>query len=88
MTKPYSNDLRQRAVDAILAGETTRTFAERFSVAVSSVIKWHQHYCQTGSIAPGKIGGHRKFKLDSHRDFNTEAIDISSDGAWLAGHAG
>lgn len=78
MTKPYSNDLRQRAVDAIASGETTRTVAERFGVAVSSVIKWHQRYRETGSIVPGKIGGHRKVKLAPHRDFIAEAIDTTS----------
>jgi len=74
MTKPYSNDLRQRVVDAVVSGETTRVVAERFGVAVSSVIKWHQRYRQTGSVAPGQIGGHRKSVLDPHRDFILDEI--------------
>ena len=40
MVKPYSNDLRERAVAAVVSGETARVVAARFSVAVSSVIKW------------------------------------------------
>ena len=78
MTKPYSIDLRQRAVDAIISGETTRVVAERFSVAVSSVIKWHQRYRETGSVAPGKMGGHRKLVLNPHRDFIIEIINSTS----------
>ncbi len=74
MTKPYSNDLRKRAVDAVVSGETTRVVAERFKVAVSSVVKWHQRYRQTGSIEPGQVGGHRKSVLDPHRDFILEQI--------------
>ena len=42
MTRPYSNDLRERAVCAVIAGETTRVVATGFGVAASSVVKWHQ----------------------------------------------
>ena len=44
MTKPYCNDLRQCAVDAVISGQTTRVVAKHFGVAVSSVVKWHQRY--------------------------------------------
>ncbi|HFE37933.1 MAG TPA: IS630 family transposase, partial [Gammaproteobacteria bacterium] len=44
MVKPYSNDLRERVVFAVVGGETTRVVAKRFGVAVSTVIKWHQRY--------------------------------------------
>jgi len=74
MTKPYSNDLRERAVFAVVEGETTRVVAERFGVAVSSVVKWHQRYRATGSIVPDKIGGHRKSILEPHRDFIIDQI--------------
>lgn len=69
MTRALSNDLRERAVQAVLAGQSTRAVAGRFGVAVSSVVKWYQRYRATGSIAPGKMGGHRKRVLDPHRDF-------------------
>ena len=32
MTKPYSNDLRERVVAAVVAGEPTRALTERFGV--------------------------------------------------------
>ena len=57
MSRAYSNDLRERAVAALIAGDTARVVAARFGVAVSSVIKWHQRYRETGSVAPAKIGG-------------------------------
>lgn len=75
MTRPYSIDLRERAVAAVVAGETTRVVADRFGIAVSSVIKWHQLYRATGSVAPGKMGGHRKRILDPHRDFIIDQIN-------------
>lgn len=74
MTKPYSTDLRERAVAAVVEGETTRVVANRFGVAVSSVVKWHQRYRATGSIAPGKVGGYRKRILEPHRDFIIDQI--------------
>jgi transposase len=69
MTRPYSMDLRLRVVSAVQSGETCRSVAARFSVAVSSVVKWHQRYRSTGSVAPGQMGGHRRRVLDPHRDF-------------------
>jgi putative transposase len=74
MTRPLSNDLRQRVVAAVLGGESCRAVASRFGVAVSSVVKWSQRYRTTGTVAPGKMGGHRKPALDPHRAFIMERI--------------
>jgi len=78
MTRPYSNDLRERVVAAVMKGEATRPVAARFGVAVSSVVKWSQRYRETGSIAPGKMGGHRRRVLEPHRAFIVEQIDRTS----------
>ena len=75
MARPLSNDLRERVVAAFEAGETCRSVAGQFGVAPSSVVKWEQRWRATGSIAPGKMGGHRKSVLDAHRDFILERID-------------
>ncbi len=74
MTAPLSNDLRKRVVAAVLDGESCRSVAARFGVSVSSVVKWSQRYRATGSVAPGKMGGHRKPVLAPHRDFIIERI--------------
>ena len=75
MTRPLSIDLRERVVAAIQAGESCRSVAKRFEVAVSSVVKWSQRQRITGSVAPGKMGGHRKPILDPHRDFIVQRIE-------------
>jgi len=75
MTAPLSNDLRARVVDAIEAGESCRSVAARFGVAVSSAVKWHQRYRTTGSVTPGKMGGHRKRLLEPYRAFIVERIN-------------
>src|ERR1700730_10450453 len=58
MVRPLSMDLRERAVARIAAGESVRKVALALSVAPSSVVKWTQRLRATGSVAPGKIGGH------------------------------
>ncbi|WEX77242.1 IS630 family transposase [Sinorhizobium numidicum] len=75
MTRPLSNDLRDRVLAAVLSGETSRVVAARFGVAVSSVVKWSQRYRATGSGAPGKMGGHRKRILEPHRAFIAERLN-------------
>jgi putative transposase len=75
MTAPVSNDLRERVVAAVLAGESCRAVASRFGVAVSSVVKWSQRYRTTGSVAPAKMGGYRKRVLEPHRAFIIERIN-------------
>ena len=74
MTRPLSNDLRERVVAAIVGGESCRSVASRFGVAVSSVVKWSQRYRATGSVAPGEVGGRRKRVLEPHRAFVLERI--------------
>ena len=75
MTRPLSNDLRERVVPAAAASESCRSAAPRFGVAVSSVVKWSQRHRATGSVAPAKMGGYRKPTLDAHKDFIVERIE-------------
>ncbi len=67
MTKPYSDDLRERVVAAMQSGESCRSVAVRFGVAPSSVVKWTQRAAQTGSVSPAQMGGHRRPLLEPHR---------------------
>jgi putative transposase len=78
MTRPLSNDLRERVVAAVSAGDSCRAVAARFGVAVSSVVKWSQRQRRTGSVSPGKMGGHCKPVLEPHRDFIVERIEQTS----------
>ena len=75
MVRALSNDLRERVVAAVLAGESCRSVAARFGVAVSSVVKWSQRQRTTGSVAPDKMGGYRKPILEPHRSFIVERIN-------------
>jgi putative transposase len=64
MTKPYSMDLRERVVAAVLMeGMTRHQAAARFGIAVSSAVKWVGRHQRTGSAAPSKIGGYKRKTL-------------------------
>ena len=78
MTRPYSNDLRERVVAAVRSGQSCRVAAERFGVSVASVVRWSQRHRETGSVRPGKIGGHRRRVLEPHRDFIVERLAQTS----------
>ncbi|WP_076612137.1 IS630-like element ISRel6 family transposase [Rhizobium etli] len=78
MTRPYSNDLRERVIAAVVDGQSCRVVAERFNIAISSVVKWSQRYRATGSVSPGKMGGHRRRVLEPHRAFIVEQIEQTS----------
>ena len=52
--RPLSNDLRERVVAAVGAGDSCRSVAARFGIVASTVVKWSQPYRATGSVTPGK----------------------------------
>ena len=60
MTRPYSEDVRERALARADAGETVRSIAEALRISPSCVTKWKNLRRETGGVAPGKIGGHKK----------------------------
>ena len=60
MTRPYSQDLRERALARYEAGETIRSIGAALEISPSCVSKWHKLKRDTGSLAPGRIGGHKK----------------------------
>lgn len=64
MAKPYSIDLRERVAAAVgRDGMSRQAAARRFGVAASTAIHWVKRYAETGSLAVGKIGGHREKKI-------------------------
>ena len=64
MTKPYSEDLRVRAVEAVAEGMSRRQAAKLFKVGASSVIRWSQLREQTGSVAAKPMGGSRGTRIE------------------------
>src|ERR1700716_4750408 len=60
MGKPYSMDLRERAVAAVVkGGMSCHQAAAQFGLGVNTVILWGRGVRGTGSVAPGQMGGHK-----------------------------
>jgi putative transposase len=82
MAGAYSQDLRDRAIDAVVVeGMSRRAAANRFGVSESIAIKWVERFERRGSRTAGKMGGHRRPKLEWRREFlaalRTEKSDIT-----------
>jgi transposase len=69
MASAYSQDLRDRVIDAVVGGEMSRrAAAARFGVSESSAIKWVQRFERSGWRA-AKMGGYLRPRLEPHREF-------------------
>jgi transposase len=81
----YSQDLRDRVIDAVLLeGMSRRGAAARFGVSESAAIKWVERVERIGSRAAAKIGGYKPMKLEPYRAFieaqRAEKPDITLQG--------
>lgn len=56
MAHSYSNDLRQRIVDAISQGRSRRGAAVDFRVSAATAVRFKQRLDRTGSVAPSPQG--------------------------------
>src|SRR3974377_2378447 len=70
MGKPYSMDLRERGVAAVAGGMSRNRAAKQFGIGISTGISGVRRLVETGSIAPGKMGGHKpKASSGQHREW-------------------
>lgn len=75
MGKPYSLDLRERVVAAVEGGMSRNRAAKQFGVAISTAIGWMRRVKETGSVAPGKMGGHKPKAISGeHRVWLLERV--------------
>ena len=79
MARAYSQDLRDRVIDAALAGLPARQAAARFGVGIATAIVWVRRARQTGERAPRPQGQPRRSKLDPHRAFLLGLIEAKDD---------
>lgn len=64
MTKPYSEDLRIRAVEAVAEGMSRRQAAKLFKVGASTVIRWAERQERVGTVAAKPMGGSRGTSIE------------------------
>jgi transposase len=79
MARAYSQDLRDRVIDAGLSGRSARAAAARFGVGDSTAIVWVRRARVNGERTARKQGQPRRSKLDPHRDYLLELIAQTPD---------
>jgi transposase len=80
MSRALSVDLRERVVGAIVAGASCRAAAARFGVSAASAVRWAALARQTGSVAPGPLGGDRRSaRIEAHAPLILRLVDSQSD---------
>jgi len=63
MGRPYSDDLRERVVRAVIKGGLSRhQAAAQFGVGIGTAINWVRRFRDTGSVKPDQVGGYRPKK--------------------------
>ncbi len=79
MTRPISNDLRERIIRAVEGGMSCNAAAGVYDVAISTVIKLMQRWKDTGSYEAKPMGGYRGHKLSEHKDLVQRLIKEKPD---------
>ena len=84
MARAYSQDLRDRVIDAVLLeGVSRRSAAIRFGVSESSAIKWLQGVTRDDRRHPVGTGGHRPSMVAPERAWLFAAIEAKPDSTLL-----
>lgn len=80
MTKPLSDDLRVRLIDAVTTGMSCRAAAERFGVAASTAVKLVRRWREAGTSQPRPQGGDRRSeRIEVHAGEVLGLIAASAD---------
>ena len=75
MARAYSQDLRERVIDA---GTSARQAAERFGIGVATAIVWVRR-AREGERSARRQGQPKRSKLDPHREFLLALIEAEPD---------
>jgi len=79
MARAYSQDLRDRVIDAAFSGKSVRGSAAHFGVGPATAIVWVRRARETGQRSARKQGPPLRSKLDPHREFLLGLIEQTPD---------
>jgi transposase len=79
MARAYSQDLRDRVIDAAFSGKSARGSAAHFGVGVATTIIWVRRARETGERTAHRQGQPSRCKLDPHREFLLGLIEQAPD---------
>jgi transposase len=78
MTKNYSNDLRQRVIEYLEAGNGYGNASKLFRISISAIGRWYRKYKQEGNCLPKKRGGSkRRIDLENLEKYVKENKDMT-----------
>lgn len=69
MDEAVFRDLRERFGRALDRGSSARAAADLFEVSPATGVRWAQAWRRTGAIEAGKVGGHKRCKLEPEREW-------------------
>ena len=79
MARAYSQDLRDRVIDAALGGMPARRVAAQFEMGVATAIVWVRRARASGERTARHQGQPRRSKLDPQRDFLLGLVEQTPD---------
>ena len=79
MARAYADDLRVRVLEAVAAGASARSAAERFGIGVATAIVWARRARQDGERTARRQGKPRGSRLDAHEAFILAMIEATKD---------
>jgi transposase len=79
MPKAYSNDLRERVIQACDQGERAAAVAKRFAMSESFIEKLKQRRRERGTVAPKPPAGGRQPLLAAHSERIRAALQTKPD---------
>ena len=79
MSRAYSQDLRDRVMNAVDGGLSARQSAARFGIGVATAIFWVRRLRESGERTARPKGKPRHSKLDPHREFLLQTIEETPD---------
>jgi transposase len=82
MPKSYAGDLRKRVIEAVASGASRHEAAELLGIAVSTAVKWWQHWLETGSTAPKPRGGSTS-RLEEHTTLLLGLVKEQPDSTFM-----
>ena len=92
--KPYSEDLRERVVRAVLIGTPRDDVAARFAVSMPTIERWLRLKRETGGVASKPVPGPEAVKLNAVMAVLPERLSTQADAtlaeqcAWCATESG
>src|SRR5947208_2159956 len=79
MARAYSQDLRDRVIEAALSGMGARRAAAWFDIGASTAIVWVGRMRDGGERSARRQGRPRGSKLEAHRDFLCRLVEATPD---------